>query len=74
MNRWQECTVEEGVAVRKKAELFHIRLDMGDRPDCKSEELSIPFNLPEGLLPTLIEKDHSAKVSYHIQVKTRRGL
>lgn len=57
----------EGLTVRKKAELFHIRLDMGDQ-DRKSEEISIPFNLPENLLPTLIEKDQSAKVSYNVQV------
>ena len=51
--------------MRKKSELFNIRLDTGDR-NC--EELSILFSLPEALLPTLIEKDLNAKVSYHIQV------
>ncbi len=60
--------MEEGLTMRKKSELFNIRLDTGDRRDRKREELSIPFNLPEGLLPTLIEKDLNAKVSYHIQV------
>jgi len=60
--------VEEGVTLRKKAELFNIRLDIGSKEDRKCEELSIPFNLPSDLLPTLIEKDQSAKVSYHIQV------
>ncbi len=64
----QECTVDEGVTLQKKAELFNIRLDVGDKGERKCEELSIPFNLPSGLLPTLIEKDQSAKVSYHIQV------
>lgn len=61
--------MDEGVTVRKKAELFSIRLDVGNGRDRKCEELSVPFNLPSGLLPTLIEKDRSAKVCYHIQVK-----
>ncbi|KAK4002706.1 uncharacterized protein LOC116929704 [Daphnia magna] len=69
----QECTIEEGVTVRKKAKLFNIRLDVGERRDRKCEELSIPFNLPSGLLPTLIEKDRSAKVSYRIQVGAHVG-
>lgn len=64
--------MNEGVTLRKKAELFNIRLDVGDKRDRKCQELlSIPFNLPSGLLPTLIEKDQSAKVFYHIQVSTR---
>lgn len=60
--------MDEGVTLQKKAELFNIRLDVGDKGERKCEELSIPFNLPSGLLPTLIEKDQSAKVSYRIQV------
>lgn len=61
--------MDEGVTLQKKAELFNIRLDVGDKGEPrKCEELSIPFNLPSGLLPTLIEKDQSAKVSYRIQV------
>lgn len=60
--------MEEGVAMRKKVELFHIRVDAGDLKDRRSEDLSIPFNLPDGLLPTLILKDQTRKVSYNVQV------
>lgn len=68
----QACEVQEGEIVEKKVDAFNIQLDrkLGktcDETKC-SEELTVPFCLPDSLLPTLIQKDQRAKLCYHVKV------
>lgn len=64
----------EGVSVvQKKAKLFNIRIDKTEQTGKQFIDLSIPFNLPSNLIPTVIEKDQRAKVSYYVYVSVHAG-
>lgn len=70
----QDCSVAEGVSVvQKKAKLFNIRIDKTEQTGKQFIDLSIPFNLPSNLIPTVIEKDQRAKVSYYVYVSVHAG-
>ena len=64
----QEFTIEKGLAIKKKVEMFSIRIDKSESSS-KCLDLSVPFILPAVLIPTMIEKDDENTVSYHIQVR-----
>lgn len=72
----QVCEIQEGEIIEKKVEAFNIRLDKRHgkasfyTDETKySEELTIPFCLPDKMLPTLIQKDQRAMLSYHVKVR-----
>ena len=60
--------------IEKKAKLFNIRIDKSEQTGKHDViDLSIPFNMPSNLIPTVIEKDQRAKVSYHVYVSVHAG-
>ena len=69
------CEVEEGETVEKKVEAFNIRLDGTNKQNGDetkfTDELTVPFCLPDNMPPTLIQKDQRAKLSYHVKVSAR---
>lgn len=67
--------MQDGETVEKKVEAFNIRLDSSKKPNGDetkyTEELTVPFCLPDKMLPTLIQKDQRAKLSYLVKVSVR---